>query len=297
MAYDALDGSTHDNKTFNLYTEKMILYSSMTILLTNRKIKKITHTAFFCMMAYDALDGSIHDYSKDNVTQREDDVIRVCRRFLHDSLSPLMVISLVFLELVEQIELALSTYVTFQLNPASILLAGFLVLLPVGLCPKGFTTVSKWTYPFLSSPFWLKDPQMLFQAFCCTALGCTPFHFTWYFSICMSSFVHVQPCFTHKTSVTFLAQEIIYVFVELFHMAHEFECVTWSNLHLGQTETSSPNSSGRISFSASYTLPPFFLVVGSPGSLLTFAPLPPCGGEEDQGGLHLHQYLMTTEVT
>ena len=60
MAYNALDGSTHDNRTFNLYT-KMMQYSSVTILPMNRKIKKITHTAFFCRMAYDALDGSTHD--------------------------------------------------------------------------------------------------------------------------------------------------------------------------------------------------------------------------------------------
>ena len=113
MAYDAIDGSIHDNKTFNLYTEKMIPYSSMMILPTNHKIKKITHTAFFLHDGIRCLYGSIHDYRKGNVTQGEDDAIRVRRRFLHDSLSPLMVISLVFLELVEQIELALTTYVTF----------------------------------------------------------------------------------------------------------------------------------------------------------------------------------------
>ena len=65
-------------------------YGSMTILCTNHKINKT--------QCY---------------TKREDDAIRVRRRFLHDSLSPLMVISLVFLELVEQIELALPTYLTF----------------------------------------------------------------------------------------------------------------------------------------------------------------------------------------
>ena len=47
IAYNVLDSSTHDNKTFNLYTKKMIPYSSITILPTNCKIKKITHTAFF----------------------------------------------------------------------------------------------------------------------------------------------------------------------------------------------------------------------------------------------------------
>ena len=124
------------------------------------------------------------------------------------------------------------------------------MLLPVGLGLKCFTTVSKWTYPLLSSPFWVKDPHVLFQAFCCATLCFTPFHFTWYFSSLMSSFVHIQSCFTHKASVTFLAQEIMSLW-NFFTWLIKFECVTWSRWHLGQTDTSFPNSSGRKSFSAS----------------------------------------------
>ena len=71
MAYNALDGSTHDNKTFNLYTQKTMQYSSITILPTNHKIKKITHTTFFCMMAYDALDGSTHDNKTFNLNTKK----------------------------------------------------------------------------------------------------------------------------------------------------------------------------------------------------------------------------------
>ena len=113
MAYDALDGSTHDNDTFNLNTEKTMQYSSITILPTNHKIKKIRHTAFFCMMAYDTLDGSIHDNKTFNLntekTMQYESTDGSCMiPYLH-----LWVSLLCSWSLLSKIELALPTYVTF----------------------------------------------------------------------------------------------------------------------------------------------------------------------------------------
>ena len=60
-------------------------YSSITILPTNHKINKITHTAFFCTMAYDALDDSPHDYKTFNLCYIEDDAIRFYDDSMHES--------------------------------------------------------------------------------------------------------------------------------------------------------------------------------------------------------------------